>query len=114
MVLRNAGNARDCLSLMDAIDRSRCREFPSVWSHRGMFSSLSPGRTGSGAYYRFYKPVTCRYISEDEAAEQDGVDVPEHNFEVLPRILTDEKCLLASQEYLHLVGEVPKAVFSGG
>lgn len=67
-VIGNAGNARECLSLVEAIERSRFQEFPSEWSCRGMLPSLSPGHSESGPDYRFYNPFTCRFKSEGEVA----------------------------------------------
>lgn len=66
-VVGNAGNARECLSLVDVIERSRFRKLPAEWSYRSMLPRLSLGRTDSEADYRLYNAFTCHFVSEGEA-----------------------------------------------
>lgn len=61
IVLGNAGNATDCFSLLDAIERFRFREFPAEWLYRGILPSLAPGHTDVGGDYLFYNPYTARF-----------------------------------------------------
>lgn len=39
---------------------------PANWSCQGMLPSLSPGRTNSGAEYRYCNPFTARFICANE------------------------------------------------
>lgn len=62
-ILGNAGNANECLSLIDTIESSRFRDLPEEWTFRGMLPSLAPGRTDRGAYYRYFNPFTSLFIT---------------------------------------------------
>lgn len=55
------------LALLDAIERSRFRDFPAGWAASGMLPSLNPHRTESGADFRLYKSFTGLFISKVEA-----------------------------------------------
>lgn len=66
-ILGNTGNVREFLSLFEAIGGSKFREFLARWSCGGMLPILSPGHTGGGVDYRFYKPFSLSFISEGEA-----------------------------------------------
>lgn len=52
-VLINVGNERECLTLIDAIERSYFRDLPGEWSTRGALPSLAPGSTGCSAEFRY-------------------------------------------------------------
>lgn len=66
-IFDNAGNAREFLSLVHEIERSRFKEVPSEWYCSCMLPIPSPGNPDSGADYRFYNPYTTRFISESES-----------------------------------------------
>lgn len=66
-ILRNAGNARSCLLLFEAIESSKFWEFPARRSCRGMLPSLPPVRTDRDVDCCFYNPFNSRFSGEGEA-----------------------------------------------
>lgn len=47
---------------------SKFRELPTEWSFHGVLQSVAPGRTKSGADYRFDNPHMGRFITEQETS----------------------------------------------
>lgn len=65
--LGKAGNEREWMSLLDAIERSRLSELPSSWSSGGMLRIISTGRADSGVDHCYYNRFTGSFMSEAEA-----------------------------------------------
>lgn len=65
-VIGNAANAREYLSLFDAIESSRFWDFPAASSCRGIFPRLAHGRTDGVADYPYFKHFPSCFMNKGE------------------------------------------------